>query len=369
MKTEANIWLSPGDRAKLEGWVVGRNTPQKLVWRARIVLMSAAREGTMAIMRAVGKSKPSVWRWQERYLAQGIEGLQRDASRPGRIAPLTPEVIGAVVEKTLREKPPAATHWTMRKMARATGISHSSVQRIWQAHELKPHLTHGFKLSNDKRFVEKVQDVVGLYLNPPDKALVLSVDEKSQIQALDRTQPGLPMKKGRAGTMTHDYKRHGTTTLFAALDVATGKVIGQCMQRHRHQEFLRFLRSIDKETSKKLDLHLIADNYATHKHPNVKAWLEKHPRFHLHFTPTSASWLNQVERFFGLITEDCIRRGVFTSVPQLEAAIHDYLANHNADPKPFVWTKSADAILEKVARGRKILEQSITGNQALESEH
>jgi transposase len=369
MKAQACIWLSPEDRATLEGWVADRNTPQKLVWRARIVLMSAAREGTAAIMRAVGKSKSSVWRWQERYIAQGIKGLARDATRPGRIAPLTPEVIGAVVEKTLREKPSAAPQWSMRTMARAMGISHSSVQRIWQAHELKPHLTRGFKLSNDKRFVEKVQDVVGLYLNPPDKALVLSVDEKSQIQALDRTQPGLPIKKGRAGTMTHDYKRHGTTTLFAALDVATGKVIGQCMKRHRHQEFLRFLRAIDKQTPKKLDLHVIVDNYATHKHPNVKAWLEKHPRFHLHFTPTSASWLNQVERFFGLITEDRIRRGVFTSVPELEAAIQDYLDHHNADPKPFVWTKTADAILEKVARARKALEKATQGNQASESVH
>jgi transposase len=369
MKTQACIWLSPEDRATLEDWVSDRNTPQKLVWRARIVLMSAARDGTAAIMRAVGKSKPSVWRWQERYLDQGIEGLARDATRPGRIAPLTPEVIGAVVEKTLREKPSAATQWSMRTMARAMGISHSSVQRIWQAHELKPHLTRGFKLSNDKRFVEKVQDVVGLYLNPPDKAVVLSVDEKSQIQALDRTQPGLPIKKGRAGTMTHDYKRHGTTTLFAALDVATGKVIGQCMKRHRHQEFLRFLRAIDKQTPKKLDLHLIADNYATHKHPNVKAWLEKHPRFHLHFTPTSASWLNQVERFFGLITEDRIRRGVFTSVSELEAAIQEYLDHHNADPKPFVWTKTADAILEKVARARKALDKATQGNQASESVH
>ena len=247
----------------------------------------------MSIMRAVGKSKPSVWRWQERYLVQGIAGLKRDATRPGRKPPLTPEVIARVVEKTLREKPQAATHWSTRTMAQAVGLGHTSVRRIWHAHGLKPHLTRGFKLSNDKRFVEKVQDVVGLYLCPPDRALVLSVDEKSQVQALDRTQPGLPMKKGRAGTMTHDYKRHGTTSLFAALDVATGAVIGQCMKRHRHQEFLRFLRTIDRQTPKKRDLHLVLDNYATHKHSNVKTWLAKHPRFHLHVTPTSASWLNQ----------------------------------------------------------------------------
>ncbi len=250
-------------------------------------------------------------------------------------------------------------------MARAVGLGHTSVQRIWNAHGLKPHLTRGFELSNDKQFVEKAQDVVGLYLNPPDKALVLSVDEKSQVQALDRTQPGLPMKKGRAGTMTHDYKRHGTTSLFAALDVATGTVIGQCMKRHRHHEFLRFLRTIDRQTPKTVDLHLVLDNYATHKHANVKTWLAKHPRFHLHFTPTSASWLNQVERFFGLITQERIRRGVFTSVPELEAAIHDYLEHHNANPKPFVWTKSAEEIFAKVARARKALEQVSSGNQAL----
>ena len=257
---------------------------------------------------------------------------------------------------TLNEKPPAGTHWSARKLAKAVGLSHSSVQRIWAAHGLKPHLTRSFKLSNDPKFCEKVQDIVGLYLDPPDKALVLSVDEKSQIQALDRTQPGLPLKKGRAGTMTHDYKRHGTTTLFAALDVATGKVIGECMPRHRHQEFLRFLRTIDRNTPKSLDLHLIVDNYATHKHPKVKAWLKRHPRFHLHFTPTSASWINLVERFFGLITEDAIRRGVFHSVAELETAIEAYLDQHNADAKPFIWTAPAADILEKVARGRRALE-------------
>jgi len=355
MQTQACIWLSPGDRAALEGLVADRNTPQKLVWRARIVLMSAAGSGTMAIVRAVSKSKRTVGRWQERYLERGVEGLRRDATRPGRKPPLSAAVIERVLRMTLNETPPGATHWSVRRMARAAGISHTSVQRIWQAHGLKPHLVKTFKLSNDKQFVEKVTDIVGLYLDPPDKALVLSVDEKSQIQALDRTQPGLPMKKGRAGTMTHDYKRHGTTTLFAALNVATGEVIGQCMRRHRHQEWLRFLRAIDRAVSKRLALHLIADNYATHKHPKVKAWLARHRRFHMHFTPTSASWLNQVERFFGLITEDRIRRGVFTSVHELEAAIRDYLEHHNADPKPFVWTAQTAAILEKVARGRQAL--------------
>lgn len=350
------IWLTPLDRASLEGWVADRNTPQKLVWRARIVLMAASGAGTMAIVCAVGKSKRTVGRWQERYVAQGIQGLRRDKSRPGRKPPLSVEVIARVVEMTLHETPPGATRWSCRSMARATGLSHTSVQRIWKAHGLKPHLVKTFKLSTDKRFVEKVTDVVGLYLDPPDKALVLAVDEKSQIQALDRTQPGLPMKKGRAGTMTHDYKRNGTTTLFAALDVATGKVIGTCMKRHRHQEWLRFLREIDRATPRKLDLRLIADNYATHKHPEVEAWLARHPRFHMHFTPTSASWLNQVERFFAAITGERIRRGVFHSVAELETAIRDYLEHHNADPKPFIWTASAFHIHEKVARWKYVLE-------------
>lgn len=333
-----------------------RNTPQKLVWRARIVLLWSEGAGVAAIVRTLGKTKRTAYRWRDRYIECGVAGLAHDASRPGRKPPLSAAVIAGVVEMTLRERPPAATHWTARKLAKAVGLSHTSVQRIWAAHGLKPHLTRTFKLSNDKRFVEKVQDVVGLYLSPPDKALVLSVDEKSQIQALDRTQPGLPMKKGRAGTMTHDYKRNGTTTLFAALDVATGRVIGQCMKRHRHQEWLKFLRAIDRGTPKALGLHLIADNYATHKHPAVRAWLAKHPRFHMHFTPTSASWLNQVERFFGLITQDRIRRGIFKSVGELEAAIQDYLDHHNADPKPFAWTAATADILKKVARGRQTLE-------------
>jgi transposase len=350
------LWLSSDDRAQLERWVAGRNTPQKLVWRSRIVLMSADRIGLMAVVRATGKCKRTVHRWRDRYIERGIDGLKRDATRPGRKPPLTAEQIARVVEMTLREKPPAATHWTARKLGRAVGLSHTSVQRIWAAHGLKPHLARKFKLSNDKRFVEKVEDIVGLYLDPPDRALVLCVDEKSQIQALDRTQPGLPIKKGRAGTMTHDYKRHGTTTLFAALDVATGKVIGQCMKRHRHQEFLRFLRTIDRNTPSRFALHLVVDNYATHKHQAVREWLRKHPRFHLHFTPTSASWINLVERFFGLITEDRIRRGVFKSVAELQAAIVEYLEHHNVDPKPFVWTAKAADILEKVARGRQVLE-------------
>ena len=356
MEHESSIKLSPEDRARLEGWVLDRNTPQKLVWRARIVLMWAAGAGVTSIIRTTGKTKKTAYRWRQRYLDQGVAGLARDATRPGRKKPLSAAVIARVVEMTLHEKPPAGTHWSVRKLGKAASLSHTSIQRIWAAHGLKPHLTKSFKLSNDLHFVEKVQDVVGLYLNPPDNALVLCVDEKSQIQALDRTQPGLPLKKGGACTMTHDYKRHGTTTLFAALDVATGKVIGECMPRHRHQEFLRFLRTIDRNTPKSLDLYLVTDNYATHKHPKVKEWLKRHPRFHLHFTPTSASWLNLVERFFGLITEDAIRRGVFKSVADLEAVITNYLEHHNADPKPFIWTASAQKILEKVARGRKALE-------------
>jgi transposase len=293
-----------------------------------------------------------------RYVAAGVDGLLKDATRPSRVKPLSPEVIERVVRMTLHEKPPNATHWSLRSMAKAVGISYSSVQRIWRAHGLKPHLIETFKLSRDKNFAAKVQDVVGLYLNPPDKALVLCVDEKSQIQALDRTQPGLPMKKGRAGTMTHDYKRNGTTTLFAALSMLDGKVIGACLPRHRGREFLQFLKLIDQQTPADLDLHLILDNYATHKTPAVNRWHKRHPRFHLHFTSTSSSWLNMVERFFAEITRNRIRRGIFKSVAELKAAIADYL-EHNADPKPFVWTKSAGEILEKVARAK----------QALESQH
>ena len=361
MKTNICIWVSPGERSRLERLVSDRNTPQKHVWRARIVLLSGDRLGTMAIVRRVGKSKPTVWRWQERFLKEGVDGLLRDRNRSSGRAPLGARVKSLVLTKTMRETPPNATHWSVRTMGKAVGISHTSVQRIWAEHGLKPHLVSTFKVSNDPRFAEKVEDVIGLYLNPPDKALVLSVDEKSQIQALDRTQPGLPMKKGRAGTMTHDYKRNGTTTLFAALNVLDGTVIGQCMKRHRHQEFLRFLRKLDRATPKRLDLHLIVDNYAAHKTPEVKRWLKKHPRFHMHFTPTSASWLNQVERFFAEITRKRIRRGVFKSVPELEATIDDYLAKHNETSKPFNWTATAQDICKKVDRARDALKQVKAG--------
>ena len=369
MRSNITVHVSPADRKRLEALVAGRNTPAKLVWRAEIILATADGLGTHAIMRRAGKSKPCVWRWQERFAAEGVDGLVRDKTRPSRKPPLSDEIKRKVLAKTARETPPDATHWSVRSMAKAIGISHTSVQRIWREAGLKPHLTRSFKISNDPMFEEKVTDIVGLYMSPPDKALVLCVDEKSQIQALDRTQPGLPMKKGRAATMTHDYKRHGTTTLFAALDVKSGLVIGECQPRHRAKEFLSFLRRIDRAVKKALDVHLVMDNYGTHKTAQVQAWLAKHPRFHCHFTPTSASWLNLVERFFAEITRKRIRRGAFASVAELEQAIRDYLDRHNAEPKPFVWTRSAEAILAKEARAKTALDAIKTGNQALESEH
>ena len=359
MRKIERISIGGADRERLERLVRDRNTPQKVVWRARIVLLANDGLTAEAIAAAVGKSLLTVRRWRRRHMAEGIEGLLKDATRPSRVKPVPPETIKRVVDMTLHEKPPNATQWSGRSMAAAAGISLRSVQRIWASHGLKPHRVKTFKISRDKNFAVKVEDVVGLYLNPPDKALVLCVDEKSQIQALDRTQPGLPMKKGRAGTMTHDYKRNGTTTLFAALNMLDGRVIGTCMPRHRHREFLRFLKLIDQRTPADLALHLIVDNYATHKTPAVKRWLKAHPRFHLHFTPTSASWLNMVERFFAEITRNRIRRGAFKSVAELKDAIMQYMEKHNANPKPFVWTKSADKILEKVARAK----------QALESQH
>jgi transposase len=353
------IKVPEADRQRLERLVRDRNTAQKIVWRSRIVLLAGDGMGAVAIAASVGKSLLTVRRWRRRYAAKGVDGLLKDATRPPGRKPLTAQTIKRVVAMTLEETPRNATHWSVRSMAAAAGISYSSVQRIWHAHGLKPHLTRTFKVSRDPNFVAKVEDVVGLYLNPPDEALVLSVDEKSQIQALDRTQPGLPIKKGRAGTMTHDYKRNGTTTLFAALNMLDGTVIGACMPRHRHREFLRFLKQIDKQTPTDLDLHLIVDNYSTHKTAAVKRWLKTHKRFHLHFIPTSASWLNMVERFFAEITQKRIRRGAFKSVAELESAIMTYLDNHNADPKPFIWTKTAAQIFEKVARAK----------QALESQH
>ncbi len=367
MKTD--ITVTPQDRKHLVRLIADRNTPAKVVWRAQIVLASADGESVKAICRLTGKSKPCVWRWQARFAEEGVEGLPRDKTRPPGRQPLSDKIKTKVLTKTSTETPPNATHWSVRTMAKEIGISHTSVQRIWAEAGLKPHLVRTFKVSNDPLFEEKVTDVVGLYMSPPDKALVLCVDEKSQIQALDRTQPGLPMKRGRAATMTHDYKRHGTTTLFAALDVKTGLVIGECLPRHRAKEFIHFLRRIDRATDKHLDLHLIVDNYGTHKTPEVNAWLAKHPRFKLHFIPTSSSWLNLVERFFAEITGKRIRRGVFRSVGELKAAIHDYLDHHNADPKPFQWTKTAKEILDKEARALEKRRAIESGHQPLEPEH
>ena len=356
------LYLSPDDRAELQALALNRNTPRKLVWRAEIVLASADGHGTFEIMRRAQTSKPTVWRWQARYLDEGVAGLKRDKTRPSRVPPLPRETRLKVIAKTVQETPPNATHWSRSLMAEAVGISPSSVGRIWAGAGLKPHLTKGFKVSNDPAFEEKVTDIVGLYLDPPERAVVLCVDEKSQIQALDRTQPGLPLKKGRAQTMTHDYKRHGTTTLFAALDVKSGLVIGDCMPRHRAKEFLKLQRQIDKAVPARRDVHLVLDNYATHKTPEVKAWLAKHPRFKLHFTPTSASWLNLVERFFAEITSRRIRRGSYCSVNDLEAAIYDYLAQHNEKPKPFRWTKTAEDILTRERRALDALDE-IRGNR------
>ena len=361
-RDDISLYLCPADRARLETLLTDRNTPRKVVWRAEIILATADGYGTNEIMRRAKTSKPTVWRWQSRYLDEGVAGLLRDKTRPSRVPPLPRETRLTVIAKTVQEAPPNATHWSRSMMAEAVGISPSSVGRIWAEAGLKPHVSRGFKVSNDPLFEEKVTEIVGLYLDPPDRAVVLCVDEKSQIQALDRTQPGLPLKKGRAATMTHDYKRHGTTTLFAALDVKSGLVIGDCMPRHRAREFLTFLRRIDRVVRKPRDIHLVLDNYATHKTPEVQAWLEKHPRFKLHFTPTSASWLNLVERFFAEITAKRIRRGSYTSVSDLEDAIYDYLAQHNIRPKPFVWTKSADDILTRERRALDALD-GIRGNR------
>jgi transposase len=330
--------------------------PVRVVQRAQIIQMAADGVPSQDIARALQVSRPTVQLWRQRFLAFRLEGLEKDAPRPGRIPRISDGKIRAVVEATLHTQPGNATHWSTRTMAEVQGLSEATIRRIWRQHNLKPHLTKTFKLSHDKRFIEKLYDVVGLYLNPPDKALVLCVDEKSQIQALDRTQPGLPLKKGRCGTMTHDYKRHGTTTLFAALSLLDGRVIGDCMPRHRHQEFIRFLKRIDSETPAELDLHLIVDNYGTHKHPRVVSWLRRHTRFILHFIPTSSSWLNLVERWFRDLTDKRIRRGSFTSVADLVAAIQNYLQKHNEKPRVFVWRATAEQIHAKIAKCKEALD-------------
>jgi len=352
----APIELTLEEQSILDTWARGRRIEARLVQRAQIIRMAARGILSQEIAEELDISRPTVQLWRQRFLALRVAGLEKDAPRPGRLPRIAPKKVRAVVEATLQSKPPDATHWSTRTMAEAQGLSEASVRRIWKQHNLKPHLTKTFKLSRDPRFVDKLQDVVGLYMNPPEKALVLCVDEKCQIQALDRTQPGLPMKRGRCGTFTHDYKRHGTTTLFAALNVLDGKVIGDCMPLHRHQEFIRFLKRIDQETPTGLKLHIIVDNYSAHKHPRVRSWLKRHPRFEMHFTPTSSSWLNLVERWFAYLTQKRIRRGSFHNVPSLIEAIYDHIDNNNQNPHIFVWTASVERIMNKIAKCKEALD-------------
>ncbi len=355
MRIAPLITLSDEDRAKLLWWSRGRSTPARLVLRANIVLDAAEglRNEDIAEKRQIDRTV--VGRWRRRFAQSGLTGIEKDLPRGGR-RPVTRQAVTAkIIEWTTQRQPANATHWSCRTLGKELGVSRCMINRVWQEQGLKPHLSKTFKLSKDRHFAEKLVDVVGLYLNPPEHALVLSCDEKSQIQALDRTQPSLPLKKGRCGTMTHDYKRNGTTTLFAALELTEGKLIGTCMQRHRHHEWIKFLELIDQQTPAELDLHLIVDNYATHKHPRVKRWLQRHPRFHMHFIPTSSSWLNLVERWFRDITDKRIRRGAFHSVEQLITAINDYIAAHNAQPKAFTWTAKAETIMEKIRRARMAL--------------
>jgi transposase len=354
MRTAAAVALNPEQRTALEHIARQRSLPARLVERARIVLRAAEGLENKQIATQMGIMPEKVARWRRRFLDGGIAAIEKDAPRPGRTRTITEPQVRKIVEMTLHQKPSNATHWSTRTMAAATGISEASVRRIWHAHGLKPHLVRTFKLSRDPDFAEKLEDIVGLYLNPPEHAIVLCADEKSQIQALDRTQPGLPMKKGRCGTMTHDYKRNGTATLFAALDALQGQVISMCDDRHRHQEWLKFLNGIDSVVPAGKQIHMIVDNYATHKHPKVKQWLARHRRFHMHFTPTSCSWLNMVERFFRDLTENRLRRGAFRSVEELIVAIDDYIDRHNEKPKPFIWTAKAADILEKVKRARAV---------------
>ena len=356
MRSGISITVSASDRHRLQALVRDRNTAQKHAWRAEIVLLSADGLGTTEIMRRTGKSKTCVWRWQERFMAEGYDGLLRDKTRPPRIPPLGADVAQRVGALTLADPPVEATHRTAAMMAKAAGISVSSVQRIWRAHGLQPHRVRQFKLSNDPQFIARLRDGVGLYVDPPAHAIVLSVDEKSRIQALDRTQPGLPMKKGRAGTMTHDYKRHGATTLFAAPNVLDGTVIGRNMARHRHQEFIRFLNAIEAAVPDGKQVHAILDNHAAHKHPKVRRWLDRRPRRTFHFVPTSCSWLNAVEGFFAKLSKRRLKRGVFRSVVDLQAAINRFVDEHNVAPKPFTWTADPDSIIAAVRRGHQTLD-------------
>jgi transposase len=359
MRVAKPVELDADDDRRLRILSKRKRIEARVQMRARIVLLAAQGMSDKDIAARLDTDRRVAARWRARFLAAGVDGLLRDASRPGR--PRTAREasnVQRVVRITTEQTPPRATHWSTRTLAAHLGTSASAVARIWRAYGLKPHRVESFKLSNDPLFIDKLEDIVGLYLDPPEHALVLCCDEKTQIQALDRTQPGLPLKRGRGKTMTHDYKRNGVTTLFAALNMLTGQVLSMTDQLHRHQEWLRFLKLIDRHTPKGKQLHLIVDNYATHKHPEVKTWLQRHPRFHLHFTPTSSSWLNMVERFFRDITDKRIRRGVFTSVPELEAAINEYIAAHNAKPKPFIWTAKASDILAKVTRARAVLNKN-----------
>lgn len=352
----APLPLSDGDREILTRLAASQTAPHRQVIRARVLLSAGSGVANSRIAQEVGVSVSTVRSWRERFVSEGVAKLGKVADGRGRKAMLSQGKIEEIVELTRNSKPEGETHWSVRTMAKRVGVSPATVQRIWAARGLKPHLVDTFKLSNDPRFEEKLIDVVGLYLDPPEKSIVLCMDEKSSVQALDRTQASLPMVRGRAATMTHDYKRHGTTTLFAALDVLTGKVIGSCLPRHRHEEFLKFLNTVDRQTPKDLQIHMILDNYATHKHADVQRWLAKHKRFHLHFTPTSSSWLNLIERWFRELTDKALRRGVFHSVPDLIAKIQEYLDAHNDEPKPFIWTAKAEDILAKVQRGRVALQ-------------
>jgi transposase len=355
-KNADRLRIRRGEREQLEALVAAGKTPQRVALRARIVLGAAEGKANNALARELGTSRPTVLLWRERYKTLGLVGLFKDAPRPGRRQKVSAKKVAAVVHATLHTTPRDATHWSVRTMARAQKLSPTTVYRIWESHGLQPHRVKTFKLSRDPEFVSKLRDIIGLYLDPPDKALVFCVDEKSQIQALDRTEPILPLRAGIPARQTHDYIRHGTTTLFAALNVLDGTVIGSCEPRHRHEEFLSFLKQIHHSTPRRRELHLILDNYTTHKHPTVRAWLDQHPLFHLHFTPTGASWLNLVERWFAEITRKRIRRGTFRSVPALIRAIREYLREHNSNAKPFIWTASASGIMRKVRRCKEALE-------------
>jgi transposase len=356
MNIAEQIILTPEEQATINRWAQGKSFPLRLVQRAKIIQLAAQGIFNHEIASRLSISRPTVQLWRERFLSFRLKGLEKDAPRPGRLPRISQKKVTAIVNATLHTKPPAATHWSTRSMAKAYGVSNATVQRIWKEYNLKPHLVKTFKFSRDKRFLEKLYDIVGLYLNPPDKAVVFCVDEKSQIQALERTQPLLPLRPGIPARQTHDYKRNGTTTLFAALNTLDGTVIGDCMPRHRHQEFIRFLQLINTKTSPDLDIHLIVDNYGTHKHPRVQAWLKRHPRFHMHFTPTSCSWLNMIERWFSEITSKRIRRGSFKNVKELIAAIKQYIDSHNQKPKAFVWTASVESIMRKISKCKDLLE-------------